>query len=121
MFRALASDSFPPFGKLRLDLPPVENKPPDLAEVHVFTGVNGTGKTRLLAVLAAMLGNPEPMVKRSKRTDEQIFIFANNIYPAPDEFPRWGNRLAITANNAHWSAGGGLAQWTNSIPAFAYS
>ena len=50
MFRALASDNFPPFGKLNLQFLEVKNKPADLAEVHLFTGVNGTGKTRLLTV-----------------------------------------------------------------------
>jgi hypothetical protein len=39
MFRVLASDDFPPFGKFRMDFPPVENKPAELAEVHLFTGV----------------------------------------------------------------------------------
>lgn len=76
MFRAIASEEFPPFGKFRLDLPSVENKPSDLAEVHLFTGVNGTGKTRLLAVLAAMLGGPAALQKRSKGNGQKHILRA---------------------------------------------
>jgi predicted ATPase len=74
MLRAIQSDNFPPFGKFGLTLPPVENKPDDLAEVHLFTGGNGTGKTRLLSVLAAMLENPEPLAKRVKGITDPISI-----------------------------------------------
>ena len=47
-----------------MGIPAVEKKPGHLAEVHVFTGVNGTGKTRLLSVLAAMLGCPDQLKRR---------------------------------------------------------
>jgi hypothetical protein len=49
VFRALALKDFPPFGKFRTEFPPLENKPADLAEVHLLTGANGTGQTRPLA------------------------------------------------------------------------
>lgn len=37
----------------------------DLAEVHFFVGQNGTGKTRLLSLLAAACGNPYELEYRS--------------------------------------------------------
>jgi len=44
----------------------VPDKPDDLAEVHLITGENGTGKTRLLCALSAALGQTEPLIKRCR-------------------------------------------------------
>jgi predicted ATP-binding protein involved in virulence len=74
MFRAIIADNFAPFGKLELELPPVPDKPDGLGEVHLFTGVNGTGKTRLLSLIAAMLGNRLPMGKRMKGNESSISV-----------------------------------------------
>jgi predicted ATPase len=37
----------------------------DLADVHFFVGQNGTGKTRLLSLLASACGNPEELKFRT--------------------------------------------------------
>ena len=48
----------------------VEFKPkvtPGLADVHFFVGQNGTGKTRLLSLLASACGNPEELHYRTDK------------------------------------------------------
>jgi predicted ATP-binding protein involved in virulence len=120
MFRALASDDFPPFGNFRLDFPPVENKPPDLAEVHLLTGVNGTGKTRILCALSAMLGHGHPLVKRLKGVEKPIQIRGSDQLPVPAAQQNWPS-LQAEERAANWVQGGPLMEWASSVPAFAYS
>lgn len=99
MFRGLASDNFAPFGKFRIDFPPVEEKPDDLAEVHVFTGVNGTGKTRLLSVMAAMLGNPRHLLKRLRGQGEKIPFYVSTALLPPVEPANHGGWSLAHANS----------------------
>ena len=47
-----------------MDCQTVPDKPVDLAEVHLITGENGTGKSRLLSLLATALGQPGPLKNR---------------------------------------------------------
>jgi len=55
---ALRANPFPPFGNFEIEFPHVEEiKDQELAEVHLITGPNGSGKTRLLALIAASLGS----------------------------------------------------------------
>ena len=46
---------FPPFGDAQLTFPPTDV--PGKGELHLLVGQNGTGKTRLLCLLAAAFGN----------------------------------------------------------------
>jgi predicted ATPase len=55
---ALRASPFPPFGNFEIEFPHVEEiGDQELAEVHLITGPNGSGKTRLLALIAASLGS----------------------------------------------------------------
>jgi predicted ATP-binding protein involved in virulence len=130
MIRAVASKNFPPFGDFRIDFPPVENKPPALAEVHVLTGVNGTGKTRLLSVLAAFLGGESPLVKRVKGTERGFHFYATDRFPAPPlgenglpgrtpEGTTWANLFAKPDSVQRLSNRADI--WFLQVPAFAYS
>lgn len=101
-------------------LPPVENKRDDLAEVHLFTGVNGTGKTRLLSVLAGMLGNPQPLVKRLRGVEIQIDFRATDNDSISD-FQSWRDQFYAQHNSGGWSNSNSLGGWANKVPAFAYS
>ncbi len=74
--RGIYSPSFEPFGELEMEFPAVEN-PSALAEVHLFTGVNGTGKTRLLSLLAAGLGNGDALMARLGG-EENVTVFAGD-------------------------------------------
>ena len=121
MFRALASDNFPPFRNLRLNLPPVEDKPEDLAEVHLLTGVNGTGKTRLLCALAAMLGHDEPLKKRLRGVEKPIQLVATDEFPIPENVVTWQNQLHAKADVCQWVQEGQVHQWAQNVAAFAYS
>lgn len=59
----VAFRDFPPFADAIMDFPPSSaNK--GIGEVQLLTGQNGTGKTRLLCLLAAACGNPEPLNAR---------------------------------------------------------
>lgn len=62
---ALRASPFPPFGNFEIHFPHVEESDAqDLAEVHVITGPNGSGKTRLLALVAAIMGSDKELAKR---------------------------------------------------------
>ena len=117
MFRAISSDEFPPFGKFQLKLPPVADKPNDLAEVHLFTGVNGAGKTRILSVLAAMLGQSEPLHVRL-RGSESPFVFRASDSISP---PVHQSEYMASQRHLQWQVGGPTATWAQNVPAFAYS
>ena len=121
MLRAIESDNFPPFGKFRLTLPPVEQKPDNLAEVQLFTGVNGTGKTRLLSVLAAMLGNDEPLLKRVKGLENLFFVSASGILPVLGKQLQGLSSFCVQAGKVGWEHySSPLNTWIDG-PAFAYS
>lgn len=53
---AVTLKSFPPFADATVEFPPRASDS-QLGEVHLLTGQNGTGKTRLLCLLAAACGN----------------------------------------------------------------
>jgi energy-coupling factor transporter ATP-binding protein EcfA2 len=121
MFRCIASDNFPPFKEIRLELPPVENCPAGLAEVHLFTGVNGTGKTRLLSVLAGMLGNPNPLRRRLKGITENVVVWGTNKESSKVKKEEFGTSFGGNSSDLNWTRGGPLHQWAEKVPAFAYS
>ena len=128
MFRAITVRNFVPFGPLDLQFPPPDTERPDMGEVHLFTGVNGTGKTRLLALIAALLGNTIPLTKRTKATPLPIEVAVATVIPKaifpverfnpslPD-VPGW-NRAAISPPSLQWFSGGG--SWASTVAAFAY-
>lgn len=60
---ALAVQDFPPFADAELTFP-AKPEGSKLAEVQIMTGQNGTGKTRLLSILAAALGNESELKHR---------------------------------------------------------
>jgi predicted ATP-binding protein involved in virulence len=134
MFRAIIADDFPPFGKLALELPPVQDKPDGLGEVHLFTGVNGTGKTRLLSLIAAMLGNQSPLSKRMKGNETLVrFAAADEVQTPPlpveplthgnpnDLWPPWITfRLPPVHNEWPHPDVTHFGHWLNTVPAFAY-
>jgi energy-coupling factor transporter ATP-binding protein EcfA2 len=122
-----------------MEFPEVRDRPPELAEVHLLTGVNGTGKTRLLAVLAAILGNPKPLVQRAKRleqpvcfrvADTEIGERAEKASPRlsePTQLAVGGQHLFAAAfrlvqdSLAPVKASGGFVAWCANVPAFGYS
>lgn len=119
MFRGIASDDFEPFGRFELLLPPVPEKPKDLGEVHLFTGVNGTGKTRILTLLAAMLGEESALRRRLKGSSIKVFQVTLST-PVP---PRNQWTMFQAAENAvNWVTNAqNVANILQNTPAFAYS
>jgi hypothetical protein len=120
MFRAIASEDFPPFGEFRLELPAVQDKPDDIAEVHLFTGVNGTGKTRVLSVLSAFLGSPEHLQRRIKGNDI-VSLSATDSFLGFADTGQWTHMSAAGAGIGSGKPGGSFQKWLLSTPAFAYS
>jgi hypothetical protein len=121
MIRAIASDNFPPFAKFVLPLLPVEKKPDELGEVHLFTGVNGTGKTRLLSVISAMVGGPIYLLRRMKGISSPINIYATDANPAPGDFSLWSQMVA-RSDVVSWTRQlGNFIGQIQQDPAFAYA
>jgi len=88
----LTAEGFPPFADLSITFPKQERKGSDedsLAEVHLFTGENGTGKTRLLAMLAAALGNGSAL---NRRASGRGISLAVNFEVLPNNTHVWTNR-----------------------------
>ena len=121
MFRAIASKNFAPFEELFLELPAVEDKPENMAEVHLFTGVNGSGKTRILSVLSAMLGNEQHLKKRMKGAEQTFLLAADSLVDRNTNNGRWC-RMVAAPNQVGWQhLVGELGNWVGKVPAFAYS
>ncbi len=115
------STEFPPFGGLNLKFRPVPGKGDDLAEVHLFTGVNGTGKTRLLSFLCAVLGNQGPLKTRLCGENNEIrFVVSDKLDPESEPV-RSANFSVSRMHGGMWLHGASPAQWAGSVPAFAYS
>src|SRR5688572_21039276 len=120
MFRFVASDQFPPFGQFHIAFPEVENKPDDAAEVHLFTGVNGSGKTRLLALLAAALGNPQALLERLPLPEPDRTIILGNTHDlAAGDRQKRTPHFKITSGNLQWQIPGTVMEWAAKVPAFA--
>ncbi|MFN0080526.1 MAG: AAA family ATPase [Prosthecobacter sp.] len=69
--------NFAPFADGEMEFPAVEGAE-GLAEVHLFTGENGTGKTRVLAALMGALGNLIPLQDRVRQdSGAEIEVFAS--------------------------------------------
>lgn len=136
MIRAIESRNFPPFGPFLMEFPAVADKPAGLGEVHLLTGVNGTGKTRLLAVLAAVLGNYKPLEQRAKRVEGAVG-FRVSDREVPGRAAQLGKSLVDPAAiqtisgtqifSASFELGQGgsgngeFFQWAAETAAFAYS
>jgi len=61
---------FEPFADQAIEF--AEKSAPGLAEVHFFVGQNGTGKTRLLSLLAAACGNAEELKFRTSQFKSSV-------------------------------------------------
>jgi energy-coupling factor transporter ATP-binding protein EcfA2 len=140
MIRALESRNFPPFGPFLMEFPEVPDKPAELGEVHLLTGINGTGKTRLLAVLAAMLGNPSHFRQRAKLLEAPVRFRVDDSSATnraekagsqignPDNMPVVGGIHLFNAichigsdGRSNVFGSGKFVSWTSEVPAFAYS
>jgi energy-coupling factor transporter ATP-binding protein EcfA2 len=65
--------NFPPFNDGIIEFPPSPEK--GQGEVHLITGQNGTGKTRLLCALTAACGNPKDLESRFPvDSDSELYI-----------------------------------------------
>lgn len=102
-----------------LPTPPV-GKPADLAEVHLFTGVNGTGKTRLLSALAAMLGHPQPLLRRLKGSGRPGTMRATDEVPLRENMEEWRGEWQARPEGVDQRRTGAVTRWALQTPAFAY-
>ena len=120
MFRGLRAEVFPPFERLELVFSPVQNKPADLAEVHLFTGVNGTGKTRILSLLATTLGNFSVLQKRLKELPQPIQLSVSSNLVG-EKVREWDSGWQIFHGSLHQQTHGETTGWASRVPAFAYN
>lgn len=86
-------EDFPPFanGKIEFPAKPADSK---LAEVHFLVGANGAGKTRLLSLLLAALGNRASLAARVGETRLRAAVTASvdqwkSIYSDAVGFAGW--------------------------------
>jgi len=85
---ALAVQDFPPFADDELTFP-AKPEGSKLAEVQILTGQNGTGKTRLLSILAAALGNDSELKHRINGSDCKAAVVARIGAPV-SRLAGWG-------------------------------
>lgn len=90
---AFASFGFQPFCDGLISFP-AEKQDTSLAEVHLITGENGSGKTRLLCALSAALGNSADLDQRYKRSDDSNFVVelienGENFFSSIRDGSRW--------------------------------
>ncbi len=103
---AVGFRGFPPFTDSTdstIEFPELDSD--SLAEVHLLAGRNGTGKTRLLCLLAAACGNPADLNARHAFTGEaNAFVAAR---PAPDRLGVYfANKISnFTSGPVFFSAG----------------
>ena len=62
--RHVLFNEFPPFQKGSLVTFPELNQDKEVAEIHLITGVNGTGKTRFLSFLESGFGGQKDLANR---------------------------------------------------------
>lgn len=105
---------FEPFTDQLLEFPEKPKDGANLAEVHFFVGQNGTGKTRLLSLLAAACGNPEELKYRTDKKSSAVVLdttivgsnryysFGNNDSSLTKFYERF-KRTSVGQNFA-WSA-----------------
>ncbi len=85
---------FPPFADAQLTFPKVETQ--EKGELHLLVGQNGTGKTRLLSLLAAALGNRTELDFRSEGDGKNCSIVVG-------DFGRAAGAWWAQTNNLTWS------------------
>lgn len=69
---AINLQNFPPFKNTTIRFPSKHRDQKHLGEIHLITGANGTGKTRLLCLIAGFLGNPDEMSTRLGTTQIEV-------------------------------------------------
>ena len=85
---------FPPFADTQLTFPAVDA--PGKGELHLFVGQNGTGKTRLLCLLAAALGNRSEL---DARTSDRSIVNCVVVCQFDEMSAVWGT----VKNHCWWS------------------
>lgn len=118
MIRKLKIAGITPFGNLEIKFPPVVNKPEDCAETYLITGINGTGKTRLLSIIATILGSPQSFQARMKGFSGNASIrFSDQL----DSNENGDSLYEINNSSISLSRVNKAHTWASSVPAFAYS
>lgn len=106
---ALAVQDFPPFADAELIFP-AKPEGSKLAEVQILTGQNGTGKTRLLSILAAALGNDSELKQRINGLGCRASVVARigercsgwgieANWVLPDQYPNEFLKLLLNSNS----------------------
>ncbi|MDR0534734.1 MAG: ATP-binding protein [Verrucomicrobiales bacterium] len=112
MFRQLEIKDFSPFQDQTIHFPEKTKEAEDLAEIHILTGINGTGKTRLLSILAAVLGEDAHLIKRLTKATETVLIEVNSP----------GNSITSRDGRGYYlQIHGDFASSSQNIPAFSYN
>ena len=104
--QAVAFRGFPPFADVEIEFPAPEfvhagvgsAETPNLGSVHLITGQNGTGKTRLLSLFAAACGNPKELLDRIG-PDAKAYAFVRLF--AGGEEAVWGPVNADGVRSGH--------------------
>ena len=106
--------------------PAVKDKPKDKAEVQLLTGVNGTGKTRLLCLLAAILGNDLHLRTRLKGNSTVNVGITNALSFSDGKYhigpaTQWSSLGFTHGGQSHYNDGvANYVATMRSQPAFAY-
>ncbi len=111
MIRSVTLSQFPPFKDCTIHFPRVNNLPPDLGEVQLLSGANGTGKTRLLCLLAAFFGGSKAlMARRTPGSPSSSASMDCESVPEP--------QISIKDQGVRHRSPN---DWITHVPAFAYN
>lgn len=97
---------FPPFANTQLTFPAADAL--GKGELHLLVGQNGTGKTRLLCLLAAALGNRSEL---DARTSNDQSVNCVVVCRFGEIYGVWGT----ATNRCWWSGGSDLAELTQKL------
>ena len=95
-FRELYIQNVGVFETFKISFP--KKKDSTKAEIHIFTGINGSGKSTILYALAGMFEYSELLFKRFRNSNAETYIEARDSHQSLISVFKFGNRANYVSN-----------------------